>query len=88
MTTTIRTFIGKIARHSNDFLSGFGQAFSLWPDDSLDRYLVPEDVSSRIYENFARVGGYMDSAMQKVMGEQETQRHQLNDRRTRFSSQK
>ncbi|WP_411393512.1 hypothetical protein [Xylella fastidiosa] len=46
MTTPIRTFIDKIARHSNDFLSGFGQAFSLWPSDSLDRYLVPEDVGS------------------------------------------
>ncbi|MDD0927211.1 hypothetical protein LZ757_05845 [Xylella fastidiosa subsp. morus] len=71
MTTPIRTFIDKIARHSNDFLSGFGQAFSLWPSDSLDRYLVPENTASRIYENFARVGGYMDSAMQKVMDEQE-----------------
>ncbi|MGY0342222.1 hypothetical protein [Xylella fastidiosa] len=71
MNKYIRTFIDRITCNSNDFWEGFGQAFSLWPDDSLDRYLVPEDVSSRIYENFARVGGYMDSAMQKVMGEQE-----------------
>lgn len=71
MTKPIRTFIDRINRNSNDFWIGFGQAFSLWPSDSLDRYLVPEDVGSRIHENFARVGGYMESAMQKVMGEQE-----------------
>ncbi|WNY20804.1 hypothetical protein [Xylella fastidiosa] len=54
----------------NDFLSGFGQAFSLWPTESLDRYLVQESPESRIYENFARVGEHMESAMQKVMEEQ------------------
>ncbi|WP_201800392.1 hypothetical protein [Xylella fastidiosa] len=62
--------MSKLTHRLNDFLSGFGQAFSLWPSDSLDRYLVPEDIGSRIHENFARVGEHMESAIHKVMEEQ------------------
>lgn len=35
-----------------------------------DRYLVQESPESRIYENFARVGEHMESAIHKVMEEQ------------------
>ncbi|QJP47873.1 hypothetical protein HKJ31_03015 [Xylella fastidiosa subsp. multiplex] len=62
--------MNKLTHRLNDFLSGFGQAFSLWPTESLDRYLVQESPESRIYEHFTRVGEHMESAMQKVMEEQ------------------
>ncbi|KXB20555.1 hypothetical protein XFPR_09520 [Xylella fastidiosa] len=62
--------MSKLAHRLNDFLSGFGQAFSLWPTESLDRYLAQGNPESRIYEHFARVGEQMESAMHKVMEEQ------------------
>ncbi|WGZ33011.1 hypothetical protein O4444_05320 [Xylella fastidiosa subsp. pauca] len=62
--------MSKLAHRLNDFLSGFGQAFALWPTESLDRYLVQESPESRIYEHFARVGEHMESAIHKVMEEQ------------------
>ncbi|HHW4685563.1 MAG TPA: hypothetical protein ACQGQG_09790 [Xylella sp.] len=71
MSKLVHKFIHRLINKWDVLLGGFGQVFSLFPTDTLDRYLVRESTYSRIYGNFARVGACLDSAMQKVMDEQE-----------------